>query len=128
MNWQKVRLINSQTIDGETTQESYLMDTLINEPNLLVYSYQNKNKPVDLSIAFNEEQFLIKIKTHDYHALILLAINEKTQGHYYFGDKTMSLEFILRKIVRKGVEIYMEYDIFSKQSVISNNTWKIEVI
>lgn len=128
MDWQKVRLTNSQIIDGETTQESHIMDTIINEPHLLAYSYQMENKPVDLSLAFNENQLLIKIKTHDYHAVIPLEKNEKTIGHYYFGEKTIQLEFVLHKIVRKGVEIYMEYDIFSKQSVISNNTWKIEVI
>ena len=44
------------------------------------------------------------------------------------GNHEMKLDFVLREFDRKGLAIYMKYDIFSKQTVISNNKWKVSVI
>ncbi len=122
----KVYLFREQTIDEDTSNESQKLNAYFASDNLRVY--ENEENDLVFTLLVEGETILLKIIRDDYQAYIPLRIEQMTSGQYVFGDKTLQFEFILHKIVCKGLEIYMEYDIFSKQSVISNNTWKIEVI
>ncbi len=128
MEKKSVRLTRKQIIDSDITTETQIMEAYELSDNLKVFEYELDQKKVTLSILMEDDSVMVKILHDDYRAIIPLQMKKMTDGSYVLNDKIFQFQFFLHKIVCKGVEIYMEYDIFSKQSVISNNTWKIEVI
>ena len=93
----------------------------------VVYEYQEDNHTVLMRFIFHEDGLLVRLIGNDYIAVIPLELNEKTSGKYVINGKELIFDFILHKITVKSLAIYLEYDIFTKDSVISNNTWRIEV-
>lgn len=124
----KVKMIREQRMDGETIIEEQEMLAFSLSENEYIYEYEEKEGLFTIRLLFHECGVFVKIFSPHYRARIPFVLHQKEEGEYHIGGKTMHLDFLLKKIQRKGFAIDMEYDIFSRQSVISNNTWKVKVI
>ncbi len=115
-----------QVIDGELTsfQRDIIGECINNE---LVYEYDEEGKRILMRFLVEDENVLIRLHGDNYQAIIPMELNQKTEGKYIIQGKELIFGFYLKKIVIKRLAIYLEYDIFTKDSVISNNTWEIEV-
>lgn len=114
-------------IDGE--KEVFVRDVNAEVLNAgeFVYEYEEDNHTVLMKFFFHDEGVLVKIYGDNYVSLIPLELNKKTCGKFNFQQHEMTFDFFLKKIEIKSLAIYLEYDIFTRDSVISNNTWRIEV-
>lgn len=128
MDKQNVRLLRTQRQDHEEEQEVISMEAYCVSESEILYEYLQEGKKTTIRMTHTQDRVLLRIFTSEYEAIIPLQLHQKTQGKYHFGKHILTFDFILQKIECKGVAISFEYDIVSKESVISNNTWQIEVI
>lgn len=128
MDKKSTKLIRTQRQNQEEEKETILMDAYCISENEMLFEYLQEGKRTSIRILYTENELLLRIFADEYHATIPLHLYQATQGNYYFGNRILTFDFILKKIECKGVAISFEYDIVSKESVISNNTWRIEVI
>ncbi len=127
MDKKSVKLIRIQRQNQEEEKEVIPMEAYSISENEVLYEYLQEGKRTSIRILSLESELMIRVFNDEYHAQIPLRLHQTTQGNYYFGNQTLTFDFILRKIECKGVAISFEYDIVSKESVIFNNTWRIEV-
>lgn len=127
MNKEEMKFTHIQVMDNEETKyvRDVLGEHLANGEQ--IYEYYEDDKLYLLRILPYDEGILVRLIADGYQANIPLELNEMTEGKYVMMGKIMQFNFFLKKIDRKGLAIYLEYDIFHKGSVISNNTWRIEV-
>lgn len=127
MQKKKMKFTHEIVIDGE--KEVTVRDVNVETLNTgeIVYDYIENNHNFLMKFSFHDEGLLVKIYGDDYVALIPLELNQKTSGKYIIRQQEVVFDFFLRQIEVKSLAIYLEYDIFTRGSVISNNTWRIEV-
>lgn len=124
----RVKMIREQKIDEELLIEEQEMDAYQIDENEIIYEGKTKEGPFMMKFMFIEGGVFVKVHSSHYQAMIPFILHSKQEGSYQMGNHVMKLDFVLREFDRKGLAIYMKYDIFSKQSVISNNKWKVSVI
>lgn len=127
MQKETMKFIHEITIDGDK-------DIIVREVNVevlntgeIIYEYLEEGHSVLMRFLLHEDGLLVRLLGNEYVAVIPLELNQKTSGKYVINGKELVFDFFLRKIEVKSLAIYLEYDIFSHGSVISNNTWRIEV-
>lgn len=124
----KVKMLREQKMDEEVLLEEQELFAYRLDENEIIFEGQTKEGPMMIKMMFIENGVFVKVHSPHYRATIPFILHSKQEGTYQMGNHEMKLDFVLREFDRKGFAIYMKYDIFSKQTVISNNKWKVSVI
>lgn len=126
-----VKIKSIQNIDGDVAKEIYDGEIfpLDESQDTLSLTYFDSNKElVSMTIYFyNDAECMIKLIRKEYSAIINMKLDEKTHGKYVINDRTMELEFVLKKFFKKSLDISFEYDIFTMGKIVSSNILEIEV-
>ena len=126
-----VNVISKQTIDGEIQSSVFEGELIISHNGVLNYqvSYLNNDKQMASMVLIFEDDESITVKLNDgsLTGVFMLSLNEETEGCYSFNNSKLLLNFFLKKINKKAIDISLEYDIFTNGNLLSNNVLEIEV-
>ena len=126
-----VNVISKQTIDGEIQSSVFEGELIISHNGVLNYqvSYVNNDKKIASMVLIFEDDESITVKLNDgsLTGVFMLSLNEETEGCYSFNNSKLLLNFFLKKINKKAIDISLEYDIFTNGNLLSNNVLEIEV-
>ena len=126
-----VNVISKQTIDGEIQSSVFEGELIISHNGVLNYqvSYVNNDKKIASMVLIFEDDESITVKLNDgsLTGVFMLSLNEETEGCYSINNSKLLLNFFLKKINKKAIDISLEYDIFTNGNLLSNNVLEIEV-
>lgn len=126
-----VNVISKQTIDGEIQSSVFEGELIISHNGVLNYqvSYINNDKKIASMVLIFEDDESITVKLNDggLTGVFMLSLNEETEGCYSINNSKLLLNFFLKKINKKAIDISLEYDIFTNGNLLSNNVLEIEV-
>ena len=126
-----VNVISKQAIDDEIQSSVFEGELIISHNGVLNYqvSYLNNDKQMASMVLIFEDDESITVKLNDgsLTGVFMLSLNEETEGCYSFNNSKLLLNFFLKKINKKAIDISLEYDIFTNGNLLSNNVLEIEV-
>ncbi|MCF0117041.1 MAG: hypothetical protein HUJ61_03205 [Bacilli bacterium] len=126
-----VKIDMIQEIDHHQASSTLMGDGyFMSEDNscFVIETKDESNYPILMRIIFTGDDSLqVKIQGEGYTSIHDLKMNVKTMGASFVDNQRLDYQFVLLKFIKKNLDIYLEYDIYSNGTKISKNTFELEV-
>ncbi len=126
MKPQRIKLTQSQTIDGELHQSESMGLGVLLAPDGTMVRFESESG--DIVLTFGLKEVVIKTFTADATSQALLKLHVMTTGRYVEGAHTIDFAFTLNALHHQGLNVFLQYDIYQNGEKIAENALRTEVI